>query len=179
MNINGIINDVIISQLFEGVIDKNIKLYERLIIDSVIEYMKSKFDFDVDISVKKMKSKTLIGDITLNSKAVNNHKFILTYDSNQGFDMIIKSLIHELTHIKQVVNGELKPSTDYSKIIWKNDFTLSVDDYNRINDINEHKKLPWEMEAYDNMMLIDDYKKSEYWSNLKGKDPTLDYIISN
>lgn len=177
--IKNIINEVIIDLLFEGRIGKNIKPYEVSIINSVIEYMKSKFQFDADISINKISSDILIGDITLNSDAVNHNKFTLSYDSNQGINMMISSIIHELTHIKQVSKGELNPSEDYNSILWGNDYSLPVTDYNNITNRDEHKKLPWEAEAYNNMKLINDFKSSSYWADLKGKDATLDFIIDN
>ena len=94
---------------------------------------------------------------------------------------MIKSLIHELTHIKQISNKELKPSDDYKNVIWKKNFILSVKDYNKASkNFNDYKKLPWEKEAYDNMdKLYNPFIKSKYWTDLKGKNTTLDYIIDD
>jgi hypothetical protein len=161
--------------------DNKIKTYEKIIIDSVIEFMKIKLKFDAKIIVKKKQSTNLLGDIQLNYNSINNNKFTLHFNSNQGFNQVIKSLIHELTHIKQVSNGELKPSDDYKSVIWKENFIISVKEYYKLGkNIEEYKKIPWETEAYDNMgVLYDDYINSKYWKDLKGIDYNLDFIIDN
>jgi DNA polymerase III epsilon subunit-like protein len=69
------------------------------------------------VIVKKKNSKTMIGDVVLNDNSLNNNKFYLHFNPNQSIAMMIQSLIHELTHIKQISHKELKPSGDYKTIM--------------------------------------------------------------
>lgn len=170
--------------LFET--DNSIKKYEKLIIDAVIAYMKNKLSFDAKITVKKKNSKNMIGDIQLNANSIDNNKFTLHFNPNQSTVLMIKSLIHELTHVKQVSKGELT-TVDYKSILWKNDIPLDVKTYNKmmrnvknLEGYNKYNDLPWEKEARLNMEnLYLDFIESDYWKNLKGKDVTVDFIMDN
>ena len=164
--------------LFEN--DNKIKKYEKILIDSVINFMKSELIFDAKIKVKKKNSKILIGDISLSEESIENNKFILHYNNNQTFKLQIESLIHELTHIKQVVKGELSISSDLKNLIWKGE-KYPVKDYKKLmKNYNEYIKIPWESEAYSNMkVLCEKYFKSNFYSEIYGKDPTLNFIIDN
>ena len=91
-------------------------------------------------------------------------------------------MIHELTHVKQVVKKELLPNKEYSAILWKGKEYINAKDYGKLmkSDIASYVKLPWEMEADTNMKnLYSTFINSKYWKDLKGKDATLDYIIDN
>lgn len=157
-----------------------IKDFERMIIEAVVKFIKNKFNFEANIVVKQQPNKSLIGDISLNSEAIKDHRFTLTVDTDQIYILVIQSLIHELIHIKQVVKGELKPSDDYKFIMWNGEKFISAKEYSKIKDYNKHKQLPWEQEAYDNMEpLSKEFLNSEYWNGMKGKNPTLDFIIDS
>lgn len=164
-------------------VDNTIKKYERYMIDAVINFLKEEWNFNANIIVKKKQNNSFIGDISLNANSVSNNKFILHFNPNQSYLEVIKSLIHELTHVKQVSKGELKPASDWKSIIWNDDYEISVKDYKKVmKDFNKYKELPWESEAYKNMKDISLRNKlfqSEYWKKLKGKDDTLDFIIDN
>jgi hypothetical protein len=180
--INKVICECLNEDIFRG--DNSIKKYEKLLIDAVVNFFKDEWDFDAKIIVKKKQSNKFIGDISLNHNSIYNNKFTLHYNPNQSYHSIINSLIHELTHIKQVSKGELRPSDDWKYILWKDDFKISVHDYNKKikNNPREYMELPWEKEALKNASDDSLYKKlfnSEYWINLKGKDINLDFIIDN
>ena len=163
--------------------DNTIKNYEKLIIDAVVNFIKHEWDFDAKIIVKKKQNSSLIGDISLNQNSVYNNKFTLHFNPNKTYLGIIKALIHELTHIRQVSKGELRPRSDWKGILWKDDYEISVLEYKKImRDFNKYKELPWEQEAYGNMLdtsLIEKLFNSSYWKQLKGKDATLDFIVDN
>lgn len=162
--------------------DNKIKPYEKLLVSAVIDFMKSKLGFNANIIVKKKSSKELFGDVVLNDNSVNNNKFYVHFNPNQSYDNVIKSLIHELTHVKQISKGELRPSNDYKEVLWKGKPVISAKEYSnfRRQDIAKYKSLPWEKEAYSNMKpLYNQFLSSKQWSNLVGQDPTLDYILSN
>jgi YesN/AraC family two-component response regulator len=158
------------------------KPYEALMVKSVVSFMMDKYNFNSKIIVKKKDKTGLIGDISLNSNSVNNNKFYLHFNPNQSYKRIIQSMIHELTHVKQVAKKELLPNKDYTSILWKGKEYITAKDYNKLMKSNpkEYVKLPWEIEANNNMNnLYSTFINSKYWKDLKGKDTTLDYIIDN
>ena len=91
-------------------------------------------------------------------------------------------MIHELTHVKQVVKKQLLPNKEYTSILWNGKEYITAKDYSKLmkSDIASYMKLPWEMEADANMKnLYSTFINSKHWKGLKGKDTTLDYIIDN
>lgn len=175
-----IIKSIIISEgLFE--VDSKIKPFEKMIIDSVIDFMKSKYNFNAKIIVVKKNNNALIGDVVLNDNSLNKNKFYLHFNPNQSYKEIIKSLIHELTHVKQISSKELTAASDYKNIIWKDEYILPVKEYyKKAKNFTEYWKIPWEHEAYNNMIkLYPEFIQSKYWANLKGTDATIDYIMDN
>ena len=185
MELQKFISTIIHKNLNEDIFktDNSVKKYEKLIVDAIINFLKEEWSFDANIVVKKKQNNSLLGDITLNSNSINHKKFTVHFNPNQSYLEIIKSLMHELTHVKQVAKGELRPREDWKAILWKDNFELNVRDYNKITkDFSQYKELPWEKEAYHNMSdtsLRNTFFTSKHWTNLKGKDSTLDFIIDN
>ena len=150
-------------------------------VKSVVAFMMDKFNFKAKIIVKKKEKAGMIGDISLNSNSVDGNKFYLHFNPNQSYKRIIQSMIHELTHVKQVSKNELLPNKDYTAILWKGKEYIGAKEYGRLmkTDVASYVKLPWEVEANSNMTsLYPQFIKSKYWLELKGKDDTLDYIIN-
>lgn len=159
-----------------------LKSYEILIVKAVVSFIMDKYKFKAKIIVKKKDKVGMIGDISLNSNSVDNNKFYLHFNPNQSYKRIIQSLIHELTHVKQVSKRELLPNKDYTAILWKGKEYITAKDYGKLmkSDIPAYRKLPWEIEAEANMTgLYSIFVNSNNWKDLKGKDTTLDYIIDN
>ena len=171
------------SSLNEDLFGTSLKLkpYETLMVKSVVSFMMDKFNFNAKIIVKKKDKAGMIGDISLNSNSVDGNKFYLHFNPNQSYKRIIQSMIHELTHVKQVSKNELLPNKDYTAILWKGKEYITAKEYGRLmkTDVASYVKLPWEVEANSNMTsLYPQFIKSKYWLELKGKDDTLDYIIN-
>ena len=171
------------SLLNEDLFGTSLKLkpYETLMVKSVVSFMMDKFNFKAKIIVKKKDKAGMIGDISLNSNSVDGNKFYLHFNPNQSYKRIIQSMIHELTHVKQVSKNELLPNKDYTAILWKGKEYITAKEYGRLmkTDVASYVKLPWEVEANSNMTsLYPQFIKSKYWLELKGKDDTLDYIIN-
>jgi hypothetical protein len=176
------------SGLNEGVLNEDLfgtslklKPYETLMVKAVVAFMMDKFNFKAKIIVKKKEKAGMIGDISLNSNSVDGNKFYLHFNPNQSYKRIIQSMIHELTHVKQVSKNELLPNKDYTAILWKGKEYIGAKEYGRLmkTDVASYVKLPWEVEANSNMTsLYPQFIKSKYWLELKGKDDTLDYIIN-
>jgi hypothetical protein len=177
-----------LSGLNEGVLNEDLfgtslklKPYETLMVKAVVAFMMDKFNFKAKIIVKKKEKAGMIGDISLNSNSVDGNKFYLHFNPNQSYKRIIQSMIHELTHVKQVSKNELLPNKDYTAILWKGKEYIGAKEYGRLmkTDVASYVKLPWEVEANSNMTsLYPQFIKSKYWLELKGKDDTLDYIIN-
>lgn len=170
--------------LIEDIFGTSLKLkpYEKLIVSSVISFMMDKYKFNAKIIVKKKDNNRLIGDISLSDTSVNGNKFYLHFNPNQSYPFIIKALIHELIHVKQVSKNELLPNKDYTAILWKGDEYIKAKDYNKLmkSNVAEYNKLPWEVEANNAMKdLYTPFINSKYWKELKGKDTNLDYIIDS
>ena len=102
------------------------KPHEKLITSAIISFMVEYHNFRAQITVRKKNSKDMIGDISLTETSVEKHKFFVHVNPNQSYEQIIKSLIHELTHVKQVVKGELLPNKDYTAIKWMGDDYITV-----------------------------------------------------
>ena len=158
------------------------KPHEALMVKSVVSFMMDKYGFNAKIIVKKKDKVGMIGDISLNSNSVDGNKFYLHFNPNQSYKRIIQSMIHELTHVKQVSKNELLPNKDYTAILWKGKEYITAKEYGKLmkSDIQAYMKLPWEEEADKNMnSLYSTFIGSKYWKDLKGKDETLDYIMDN
>jgi len=162
------LSDIIKEDLFSS--NLKMKPHEKLIVNSVIEFMKSKLKFDAKIIVKKKENRGLVGDVVLNDNSLNKNKFYLHVSSTQSITNMIQTLIHELTHVKQISRKELKPSDDYKMILWKNKPFISVKEYKKLmRKINEYNKLPWELEAHTNMTkLYKPFLNSSQWKSLSG-----------
>ncbi len=155
---------------------------EKLLNDAIIGYMKDKFKFNPNkITVKKKLSDSTFGDVVLSDSSLNKGNFTIHFNPDSGYRYRIGALIHELTHVKQISKGELRPSEDWKKVLWKNNYEVSVKDYKKAGkNIEQYKSLPWEKEAYENQKnLVNDFLASKYFKELKGKDKTLDFIIDN
>ena len=162
--------------------DLKLKPYETLLVKSVVSFMMDKYKFTAKIIIKKKDKVGMIGDISLNSNSVDGNKFYLHFNPNQSYKRIIQSMIHELTHVKQVSKGELLPNKDYTAILWKGKEYINAKEYGKLmkSDIQSYMKLPWEVEANKNMNgLYSSFIGSKYWKELRGKDETLDYIMDN
>jgi len=158
------------------------KPHEALMVKSVVSFMMDKYNFTAKIIVKKKDKAGMIGDISLNSNSVDGNKFYLHFNPNQSYKRIIQSMIHELTHVKQVSKNELLPNKDYTSILWKGKEYITAKEYGKLmkSDIQTYMKLPWEVEANGNMnSLYSTFIGSKHWKELKGKDDTMDYIIDN
>jgi hypothetical protein len=86
-------------------------------------------DVDIFIEIKKQK---------LNGWCQHNcaNEFVLSIDRNLSQDELIKTICHEMVHVKQGVRNELSASNKFCRI-WKG---------SKYNISYRHS--PWEIEAY-------------------------------
>ena len=75
----------------------------------------------------------LVEDYNLSNKP---RSFIIEINKNDCAEEILKTLAHEMVHIKQYVKGEL----DEGQTVWRGQ---------KIESELEYDEQPWEIEAYD------------------------------
>ena len=68
-------------------------------------------------------------------------KFVVIMDDTQNYPSFMKTLIHELVHVKQYVIGDLKDFCSGAAKWKKNVYEMDPDDPDFLNS-------PWEKEAY-------------------------------
>jgi hypothetical protein len=158
-----------------------LKKWEKLFFESAINFLNTKYNtsYNITLSIKKraLKGKShVFGHINLLDK---NNKIVI---EDSGTDMMIIYLIHEYIHIKQRNTNAIGISTDKKYITWNRKNYISVVEYNSLStdDYDKYKELPWEKEAITaSEILHNEYFKSSNFKELKGKDPTIDFIIGN
>ena len=151
----------------------------KLLYKAVIDFYKNYASYQAKITLRTLRAnKRTFGDITLNDDSLLKHKFSIAIDYNAGTRYAIGSLLHELTHTKQVVKGELSLNKDRNFIVWKGKEHTEAKHYNNLKSYDEYSKLPWEKEAINNRdNLVDKFIESKYFKALRGKNSTLDFII--
>lgn len=163
-------------------VDNTIKPYEKAINNAILNFCKEEFGFDAKITFRKTSGNKFIGDVVLNDNSLNHNKFTVHYNSKYGYSARFKIMFHELTHVKQISNGELRPSDDWKSLLWKDDFEISVIEYKKVmkKGPEQYNLLPWEVEAIRNQKdksLLDKFLQSSYLKDLKGSDVTIDAIL--
>lgn len=175
-------------QMFEGMFEESraLKPHEKLLAGAVVSYYKKHADTNnAQIIVKHKPSDKFIGDVKLNDTTVKRNKFIVFFNKDKSIMTGIKSLFHELVHVKQIANGELLPADDYKSILWNGKQHITVPEYNKImkvayKDPSKYNELPWEKEAIESSeKLTKDFVGSTEWNALRGKDDNLDFILDN
>jgi hypothetical protein len=159
-----------------------LKTHDALLIRAIVHFMKKEISIpNVKITIKRKDKQMSFGDVVMNDNSVNKNKFTVHWNPNQSKRMMIQSLIHELTHVKQIAKKELQPGPDYKSLYWKGKEYITVRELKKkMKNVGDYMKLPWEKEAYGNMKpLYNKFLKSKQWEDLKCKDPNLDYIIQN
>ena len=159
-----------------------LKPHDKLIVGAITSFMKKEIGIpNVNIVVKHKEKLGMFGDVSMSDASVNKNKFTIHYNPNQGITTRIQSLIHELTHVKQIAKKELQPGPDWKSIWWNGKEFVTVRGYKKkMKNASDYIKLPWEREAYGNMKpLYNKFIKSDYWKSLKGQNKTLDYIMDN
>ena len=69
----------------------------------------------------------------------NNRNFEIEIQKGLSFDEIVKTLCHEMVHVKQYARNEMTDSYWKGQMRWRNRF---------IDKNTRYSKLPWEREAY-------------------------------
>ena len=176
-------NEFIKEDLFKG--DTRMKEYEKLLYNSFINFLKDEWSIEATVILKKKPHSNIFGSVTLSDATINKGRFILYFDPKSSVLNVFKTLLHEMTHVKQISEGRLRPNEKWNSLLFDDDYEISVRDYNKLlksGNISKYKQLPWEVEAYDNMSredIIKQYINSDYLNKIKDKDINIEFIIDN
>jgi hypothetical protein len=102
----------------------------------------------------------LIAQCCCSQTHINPKYFTITIEKKQTISAIVKTLAHEITHVKQFATSKLKYRKTHKAYLWNNIKHKTID-----IEYEDYLNLPWEVEA--NVMEIILY-------NL-----FLDYLVSN
>ena len=92
---------------------------------------------DISVIFKKIPEKeNTIGTCLMQD---NNRSFEIEIQKGLSFDEIVKTLCHEMVHVKQYARNEMTDSYWKGQMRWRNRF---------IKKNTSYSKLPWEREAY-------------------------------
>ena len=107
---------------------------------------------DISILFKKIpEQENTIGTCLMQD---NNRTFEIEIQKGLSFDEIVKTVCHEMVHVKQYARNEMTDSTWKGKLRWRNRF---------IKKNTSYSKLPWEREAYRKQKTL---SKSYYKSKV-------------
>ena len=149
---------------------------------SGIQYTKIK---KITINFKTLK-KNEIGHVS--SGKINPSNIEVTIDKKASALFTLKYIAHELTHINQIIEGDLvivMPKTEEPYFIWKQNQRYTLSYYNDLvkhSKIDEYKQLPWEQEAYLNQEKFPEmYFASEKFRDLVRytTEPNLQFILNH
>lgn len=93
-----------------------------------------------------------------------------------GSRAALGAIAHELTHVLQYLRGDLDVVD--GTFVWKKTPALSVEEYNGLG-YSDYSKLPWEKEAIRAQKTKADEFIGTKLQELKGADPSLDFIIDH
>ena len=118
-------------------------------IDKLMPRMRT---LDISILFKKIPAEeNTIGTCLMQD---NNRTFEIEIQKGLSFDEIVKTVCHEMVHVKQYARNEMTDSTWKGKLRWRNRF---------IKKNTSYSKLPWEREAYRKQKTL---SKSYYKSKV-------------
>ena len=118
-------------------------------IDKLMPRMRT---LDISILFKKIPpQENTIGTCLMQD---NNRTFEIEIQKGLSFDEIVKTVCHEMVHVKQYASNEMTDSTWKGKLRWRNRF---------IKKNTSYSKLPWEREAYRKQKTL---SKSYYKSKV-------------
>jgi len=107
---------------------------------------------DISILFKKIPAEeNTIGTCLMQD---NNRTFEIEIQKGLSFDEIVKTVCHEMVHVKQYARNEMTDSAWKGKLRWRNRF---------IKKNTSYSKLPWEREAYRKQKTL---SKSYYKSKV-------------
>lgn len=155
-----------------------LKPYEKLLYNTYIDFINNYFNVNikVEISFRKPSGKLYFGYIDLIGLSNGKYKIIVEHTLSD----ILAKIGHEFTHLVQYKNGKLGFTEDHKTVTWNGVDYITVKDLGKITKLHEYKKLPWEEEAYEvQAKIVKEFMKSSHFKEIEGKDPNIDFLISN
>lgn len=127
----------------------------------VVEFLFSELDLShrgIEVNLRIKPQRQTNSDLkcfgfTAPSLAKRRGKVVRVYDifldENTGIALMVKHIAHELIHVRQLEHSRLIFDVDTLSLTWSElNFSISMEDVNKIDNIEEYKRLPWENEAY-------------------------------
>lgn len=155
-----------------------IKPFEKVIFTAFVEYFRNRFNVSGDVRLRALKKipKNKFGYVNLNDL----DRGIYTVTVERGsIPYTFYVMTHEFTHLHQFIQHKIGSEGDM--ITWNGKPHISVSEYNSMS-YNTYKELPWEREAIKNSKnksIYNDFMRSDYYTNMRGLDPMVDYIMDN
>jgi len=153
-----------------------IKPFEKVLYNNFIEFLNNEHNKNIKIELKIIKPSHshAFGFIDFHSIIKKKYRIQVEYQ----LAGLLKRIAHEYIHIVQIIDKKLEISEDLFYLKWNN-IQYSIEEYKNISDYSEHKKMPWEKEAYKQQdILFEKYLKSEYFDKIKN-DPNIDFLYNN
>ncbi len=155
-----------------------LKKHEKILYNNYLDFLQEYFktNINIEVSFRKPNKKRLFGWIDLIALSEKKYKIIV---ENNPYEILGK-IGHEFMHINQYIKGDLRFTDDFKTFLWQGKENLTIKEYNKITNLSEYKKVPWEAEAYQMQEKLPNlYKKSEQYNTLKGQDPNIDFMLDN
>lgn len=144
------------------------------IVKSVIDFMNDRDGNNPKLKVMKVAAVKLGGDVEYKK---TNKEFTIRVNFDQIPNLIMGTVIHEMTHVDQRLSNRLTLAD--STFTWNGKDIMTFKEYEDSQlSFKEYSKLPWEAEAFKNQKdLVSVYKKSKFFTDLRGINDTLDLIL--
>jgi len=160
-------------RIIEKVANKDIDV----VYNTAIEFFKNKFSISGAIKVKNVRRSGYSGYIDI-LKILDN-RLELLIDKSASLSAGIGYLVHELTHISQVLKKKLDISSDHKTFLWDGKPYITVKEYGKLK-IQDYELVPWEKEAYFNgKNLPSVFFQSKEFKDLAKINDTLKFIVDN
>lgn len=156
---------------------KKIKDYQKLLYTNLLDFLNDYFKVNLNITliIKSPSKEVSFGYIDLIEATKGNYKIMVEEQLN-----ILSEISHEFTHLVQIKRWRLSYSKakDYITWLWKK--YISLVELDKIDNIIDHQKLPWENEAYKIQdIIVQEYLKSSDFIKIKNKDPNICFLYQN
>jgi hypothetical protein len=122
--------------------------FQKKIAAAAIEFAKGELmpkirTLDVTLTIRKFKSPhddDAIGWCTYEDDKIKHREFTIDVSSQQTIEAFIKTIMHEMIHVKQYANGEIRESFKTGELL----VTWDNTDHTKTS----YSRAPWEKEAY-------------------------------
>ena len=115
-------------------------LTERVIYHCIEELMPRMRTLDITVEFSSDMGETAGAVLEIDKRM-----FEIELSEFLGFDELIKTVCHEMVHVKQYARGEMKAES-IGAVLWRNEEVAS--------DLANYYEFPWEVEAYEMEVIL-------------------------